>query len=411
MNRTIKKKGREWVHDANDALELKLVRAGDRPPIDLQRQAGEEVQPPSDDEKHRTFHPEFTYPFYGEEQVLFGYKNPLLRIHFAAGSLRTYIKFSYSARIDDEASAGPSSSDGDVSQAAKAQDVMAPLLEKLPKEFTNNYNAFMEFVSLDERSFKPMGEKIHEYSVPSAENCRYEMFRCSFKTPGFKEYHRRLQPFLIWFIEGASYIDEDDDKWEATVVYERREKPGDFTHIYSVVGYATAYGFFHYPDKKRMRISQFIILPPYQKKGHGATLYRALHRDFLVRNEVVDFGVEDPNDAFQDLRDLCDLRLLKERKAFEGVNPPVSAEAVEEVRLKFKLSKIQAQRCCEMVLMSQVDLKNKALVKEMRLQIKRRLFRHNEEVLMSMEEDKRKEKLEETYQAVVEGYRNTISAL
>jgi len=39
------------------------------------------------------------------------------------------------------------------------------------------------------------------------------LLKCSLSTPGFNEYHRRLQLFLLWTIEGASYIDETDKKW------------------------------------------------------------------------------------------------------------------------------------------------------------------------------------------------------
>lgn len=35
-----------------------------------------------------------------------------------------------------------------------------------------------------------------------------------FDTKGFKEYHRRMQIFVLLYIEGGSYIDEEDDRWE-----------------------------------------------------------------------------------------------------------------------------------------------------------------------------------------------------
>lgn len=36
--------------------------------------------------------------------------------------------------------------------------------------------------------------------------------------PGFQEYHERLQTFLMWFIETASFIDTDDDRWDFFLV-------------------------------------------------------------------------------------------------------------------------------------------------------------------------------------------------
>lgn len=38
---------------------------------------------------------------------------------------------------------------------------------------------------------------------------------------------------------------------------------------YSIVGYTTVYAFYAYPDKTRARISQMLVLPLYQRKGHG----------------------------------------------------------------------------------------------------------------------------------------------
>lgn len=32
--------------------------------------------------------------------------------------------------------------------------------------------------------------------------------------------------------------------------------------------------------------SQFLIMPPYQKQGHGSRLYRSLYNDFCGRKEI-----------------------------------------------------------------------------------------------------------------------------
>lgn len=41
----------------------------------------------------------------------------------------------------------------------------------------------------------------------------------TWETPGFKEYHRRLQLFVLLYIEGGSYISEDEDSWEFVVLW------------------------------------------------------------------------------------------------------------------------------------------------------------------------------------------------
>ena len=36
-----------------------------------------------------------------------------------------------------------------------------------------------------------------------------------------QDLHARLQPFLLFFIDGASFIDEDDPKWEVVLATEQ----------------------------------------------------------------------------------------------------------------------------------------------------------------------------------------------
>lgn len=41
------------------------------------------------------------------------------------------------------------------------------------------------------------------------------------------------------------------------------------TTQYSLVAFASVYMFYYYPDKQRPRISQMLVLPHYQRQGHG----------------------------------------------------------------------------------------------------------------------------------------------
>ena len=40
----------------------------------------------------------------------------------------------------------------------------------------------------------------------------------TWNTPGFKEYHRRMQLFILLYIEAGSYINETEDQWEFVVL-------------------------------------------------------------------------------------------------------------------------------------------------------------------------------------------------
>jgi hypothetical protein len=37
-------------------------------------------------------------------------------------------------------------------------------------------------------------------------------------TPGFRDLHRRMQIFVLLYVEGGSYLDEEDPKWEFVVL-------------------------------------------------------------------------------------------------------------------------------------------------------------------------------------------------
>jgi histone acetyltransferase 1 len=46
----------------------------------------------------------------------------------------------------------------------------------------------------------------------------WEVYMCEVTTPSFQKYHERLQTFVLWFIDAASFIDADDDHWRFFLV-------------------------------------------------------------------------------------------------------------------------------------------------------------------------------------------------
>jgi histone acetyltransferase 1 len=113
---------------------------------------------------------------------------------------------------------------------------------------------FLARVEEDATTFKPAGQLIYSYTRPStvhtgkgksAANFQnldpesedavvFEVYHVSiifllprtlptsvqatWNMPGFKEYHRRMQLFILLYIEAGSYINEDEDIWEFLVL-------------------------------------------------------------------------------------------------------------------------------------------------------------------------------------------------
>lgn len=109
----------------------------------------------------------------------------------------------YSSRIDDV------NDDG-----LKSDEIMG----KITKLLTTGcyYTNIDEFLSkLDkEESFRPFGEKLFSWDIEHDKATKtYEIYECNINTPGFVAFHARLQTFLLWFVDAASYIDIEDPQW------------------------------------------------------------------------------------------------------------------------------------------------------------------------------------------------------
>lgn len=58
--------------------------------------------------------------------------------------------------------------------------------------------------------------------------------------------------------------------------------------MYAIAGYATVYQYYAYPKNIRPRISQMLVLPPFQRQGIGANLLRTIYNQYLGMDEVLD---------------------------------------------------------------------------------------------------------------------------
>ena len=99
----------------------------------------------------------------------------------------------------------------------------------------------MELIE-NQTSHKPIGEKIHQYVKKSdiGMDRHFEIYKANVKTEGLVEYHEKMQSFILWFIDCASFIDVEDDKWEFFILYEKEVLADDCVR-YNFVGYATCY--------------------------------------------------------------------------------------------------------------------------------------------------------------------------
>jgi len=98
--------------------------------------------------------------------------------------------------------------------------------------------------------------------------------------------HSRIEPLLLFFIDAAQSIDASDSAWEVLLMVEVA-KDGS---VIKVVGMATIYAFYVFPDKRRYRLSQVLIMPPYQGQGYGSLMIDAVFA-LARKTGVVDITV------------------------------------------------------------------------------------------------------------------------
>uniref|UniRef100_A0A0E0B1U4 histone acetyltransferase n=2 Tax=Oryza glumipatula TaxID=40148 RepID=A0A0E0B1U4_9ORYZ len=187
----------------------------------------------------------------------------------------------------------------------------------------------------------------------------------------------RLVPLILLLVEGSTPIDITEHGWEMLLVVKKSAQASSSSN-FLVLGFAAVHHFYHYPESTRLRISQILVLPPYQGEGHGLRLLETINSISESEN-IYDVTIEDPSDYLQYIRSSIDcLRLL----TFDPIKPalcsmvsslketnlskrtsslkmvPPSDLAVT-VRQKLKINKKQFLRCWEILIYLNLDAEDR----------------------------------------------------
>ncbi|GAB2292490.1 hypothetical protein Dimus_026726 [Dionaea muscipula] len=185
--------------------------------------------------------------------------------------------------------------------------------------------------------------------------------------------YSRLVPLVLLLIDGSNPIDVTDSQWELYILVQKTMDQHQVSQV-RLLGFAAIYRFYHYPDSSRLRLSQMLILPPYQCKGYGRCLLEVI-TNVAVSENVYDLTVEEPLDSLQRIRNIIDIpRLLacnpvklavdeavlylkeanlSKRTHASELRPPVST--VEEVRRSMKINQKQFRHCWEILIYLALD--------------------------------------------------------
>lgn len=327
-----------------------------------------------------TFKPEYTHQIFGDDEIIFGYKNLHIDYYLTPGTLDAYIGIKSREKIS------PSRFDG-----IEPDDIYSSFKEfGCSPGFTKNIDTFCSEKLKKDLAFVPWGNKLCEYTREvEGKQSRFEIYKIDsshsdYEDEKFKEYIDRVQTMLVFYIETSCFLDTEDPNWCHYLVYEKRKNqasvPGKQTsdYRYITIGYLSMYNYYAYPDKKRSRISQILILPKYQNVGHGAELTECVLRDVYQCPQTVDVTAESPSNEFIRLRDYVTAKMCATLPAFKNkdeLKKGFSSQMAKEALETFKIPKLQSRRCYEILRLACTNQHNCDEWRDYRLDLKKRFFK------------------------------------
>eukprot|EP00236_Picocystis_salinarum_P002068 CAMPEP_0183830558 /NCGR_PEP_ID=MMETSP0807_2-20130328/4086_1 /TAXON_ID=88271 /ORGANISM="Picocystis salinarum, Strain CCMP1897" /LENGTH=454 /DNA_ID=CAMNT_0026075931 /DNA_START=20 /DNA_END=1384 /DNA_ORIENTATION=+ len=339
-----------WHVRANDVLTFHLVDEPDQ----IEASEGGTSFPPS-----------YTHQVFREDETIRGYEGLKIDVWLQATTMQAFVDVRHDRKMP---------AFGAITE--QPDDVVALLKDKWPSGFARDPSEFKAKCATNgEVDLAAIGQV-----VPTAGE-KAEVRHAKLSDEKVRELHARMEPLILFLIDGSSFIDLDDNRWELLLLV---EKSGDKQKI---AGYATLYRFYAHPNSARIRLSQVVIFPPFQGQGYGSTLIEATHA-IAVSSQALDVTVEDPTVDLQRLRDVHDLkRLLTEPKYKEAAVAALNAAAtnggdldslktpvslLKRAQAEFKICHPQMKRCWDALLFLEAQ-QTPSLVPLLRRYLKHRL--------------------------------------
>lgn len=327
---------------------------------------------------------------------------------------------------------------------------------------------------------------------------QYEIWRSPLTDDSARQIWKNMNILVLLFIEGATTegLDDEDtlDRWTLYLLYEVTPLPDAAISPYTLAGFSTSYRSWIFPTfdimratkqlpspppeangeatkytpprltqdpetflfkeklnrletSSRERISQFLVLPPYQGQSLGARLYDNIFEDLVKKPFIYEIPVEDPSEAFDAMRDYSDIIYLRNLPAFQSLSlasnlPPESLRKdspiprnqilgngvdLEKLRHETKIVTRQFYRMVELHLLSTIPSSNRNRARITRkgkssnendrkyyfwrLALKHRIYGQNADALDQMDVSEKVEKLEAAVDNQQEEYEERLDGL
>ncbi|KAH9627030.1 hypothetical protein KSS87_023718 [Heliosperma pusillum] len=294
--------------------------------------------------------------FFGEDGKIYGYQGLKIVVWVSTLSFHAYTDITYESTSDR--------GKGITDLKAALQDMFAENIVEKKDDFFLTFSTEKQCIS----SAVSKGEKLEQNISTDNSDINIEIVRLVMGDMSAGLLYSRVVPLVLLLVDGSNPIDVTDSNWEMYIIVQKTtDQQGD--NATKLLGFAASYRFFHYPDSLRLRLSQILVLPPYQQKGYGRRLLELLNH-VTVSENVYDLTVEEPVDSLQHIRYYIDVPRLR---ACNSVKPAVDAvvlslkeanlskrtqtsqllpplAVVDDVRKSLKINKKQFTQCWEILI-------------------------------------------------------------
>lgn len=310
-----------------------------------------------------SFQPTYTYELFNNE-LIHGYKGLKILISLTPKTFYAHLNIQYSEKLSIN------------------DDVENILAQHFKERFTRNKETFINKLT-EESKINPKGKLIYTeknrkiYDIDILKNdCIEENYS--------------IQALCTFFIDAASFIPIETNFWGYFIIVENcenKDNKKDRNENWKTVGICSYKNFHIELYKYYTMLSQFFILPPYQRKGMGTFLLENIYK-YLSREDknCLEIMTEDPSIDFILMRDYTISKIITNEKLLDNIFLLIEDKTIESEAIfnKFTLDEEKISKISK-----QLKLQNNLIGRAMEI-IKYGLVINSKEMTKLFEEEKKK---------------------
>ena len=303
-----------------------------------------------------SFQPTYTYELFTNE-IIHGYRGLKILISLTPKTFYIHLKIKFSQKL-------------------AINDNIEEIFSKHFKDrYTTDKNIFIEELKKEKDIKCPKGKLL--YSENNREIYNIDILKDEFLVENYS-----IQILCSFFIDAASFIPVETNFWGYFLIIEKKSNSNDW----HTLGFCSYKNFHIQLDKYYTMLSQFLVLPPYQRKGIGSCLLENIYK-FLYQEDksCLEVTTEDPDIEFILMRDYTICKIIMKEKFIDNLLKLFSGKTIEnkDTYDKFNLEKKNIDEICK-----KIKLQENLITRAFEI-IKYGLVANSKDTLALFEKDKK----------------------